>query len=194
MVCGNSADGYGISLIFKNGVKGFKIDLSIATIKKQWLHFMKLPGKRQSIICLLITTGCSNPPVCSGLILMLSVMKVLKAWKIINGLLRISPRYIVSIPYIRMMAGPMDYTPGAMRNAVKANFRPINDNPMSQGTRCSQLAMYVIYEARFKCWQIIPTIYMREQECTDFITKVPTTFDETVPIDGIVGEVRSACP
>ena len=87
-----------------------------------------------------------------------------------------------------MMAGPMDYTPGAMRNAVKANFRPINDNPMSQGTRCSQLAMYVIYEAPLQMLADNPTIYMREQECTDFITKVPTTFDETVPIDGIVGE------
>jgi alpha-glucosidase len=98
------------------------------------------------------------------------------------------PRYVVSIPYIRMMAGPMDYTPGAMRNAVKANFRPINDNPMSQGTRCQQLAMYVLFEAPLQMLSDNPTTYMKEQECTDFITKVPTTFDETVPLDGKVGE------
>jgi alpha-glucosidase len=98
------------------------------------------------------------------------------------------PRYIVTIPYIRMLAGPMDYTPGAMRNANKANFRPINDNPMSQGTRCQQLAMYVIFEAPFQMLADNLTIYMKEQECTDFITKVPTTFDETVPLDGKVGE------
>jgi alpha-glucosidase len=98
------------------------------------------------------------------------------------------PRYVVSIPYIRMMAGPMDYTPGAMRNAVKANFRPINDNPMSQGTRCQQLAMYVVFEAPLQMLSDNPTTYMKEQECTDFITKVPTTFDETVPMDGKVGE------
>ncbi len=98
------------------------------------------------------------------------------------------PRYVVSIPYIRMMAGPMDYTPGAMRNAVRANFRPINDNPMSQGTRCQQLSMYVVFEAPLQMLSDNPTTYMKEQECTDFITRVPTTFDETVPLDGKVGE------
>ena len=98
------------------------------------------------------------------------------------------PRYAVSIPFIRMMAGPMDYTPGAMRNAIKENYRPLNATPMSQGTRCQQLAMYVVYEAPLQILADNPTIYMKEQECTDFITKVPFTFDETVAIDGKVGE------
>jgi alpha-glucosidase len=98
------------------------------------------------------------------------------------------PRYDVTIPYIRMMAGPMDYTPGAMRNSNRANFRPVNSNPVSQGTRCHQLAMYVIFEVPFQMLSDNPTIYMREQECTDFITSVPVTFDETVALDGKVGE------
>jgi len=98
------------------------------------------------------------------------------------------PRYVVSIAFIRMMAGPMDYTPGAMRNSNKANYRPINSNPMSQGTRCQQLAMYVVFEAPLQMLSDNPTIYMKEQECTDFITSVPVTFDETVPLDGKVGE------
>lgn len=98
------------------------------------------------------------------------------------------PRYTVSIPFIRMIAGPMDYTPGAMRNANKANYRPINDFPMSMGTRCNQLAMYVMFEAPFQMLSDNPTTYMKEQECTDFISKVPTTTDETVALDGKVGE------
>jgi alpha-glucosidase len=98
------------------------------------------------------------------------------------------PRYDVSIPFIRMIAGPMDYTPGAMRNANRENFRPIHASPMSQGTRCHQLAMYVIFEEPIKMLSDNPTIYMKEQECTDFIAKFPTTFDETVAIDGKVGE------
>jgi alpha-glucosidase len=98
------------------------------------------------------------------------------------------PRYVNSIPFIRMMAGPMDYTPGAMRNATQAAFRPINDNPMSKGTRCQQLAEYVIFTAPLQMLADNPTTYVREQECTDFITKVPTVFDETVPLDGKVGE------
>ena len=83
------------------------------------------------------------------------------------------PRYDVSIPFIRMIAGPMDYTPGAMRNANRANFRSINASPMSQGTRCHQLAMYVIFEEPIKMLSDNPTIYMKEQECTDFISRDP---------------------
>ncbi|HEY5592762.1 MAG TPA: glycoside hydrolase family 97 catalytic domain-containing protein, partial [Paludibacter sp.] len=98
------------------------------------------------------------------------------------------PRYCVSIPFIRMMAGPMDYTPGAMRNANKTNYRSIGAFPMSMGTRCNQLAMYVMFEAPFQMLSDNPTTYMKEQECTDFIAKVPTTTDETIALDGKVGE------
>jgi alpha-glucosidase len=98
------------------------------------------------------------------------------------------PRYTTTIPYIRMMAGVMDYTPGAMRNASEANYRVVPNNPMSKGTRCHQLAMYVIFESPLQMLSDNPTAYMKEQECTNFITKVPVAFDETVPLDGKVGE------
>lgn len=98
------------------------------------------------------------------------------------------PRYVVTIPFIRMLAGPMDYTPGAMRNATQSTYRPVNDNPMSKGTRCQQLAEYIVFDAPLQMLSDNPTTYRKEQECTDFITKVPTTFDETVPLDGKVGE------
>jgi alpha-glucosidase len=98
------------------------------------------------------------------------------------------PRYDVTLPFIRNQAGPMDYTSGAMRNSNRANFRAISSMPMSQGTRTHQLAMYVVFEVPIQMLSDNPTIYMREQECTDFIVKVPTTFDETVPLDGKVAE------
>ena len=98
------------------------------------------------------------------------------------------PRYTVSIPFIRMMAGPMDYTSGAFRNVNQANFRPINNLPMAKGTRCNQLAQFVVFEAPFQMLSDNPTTYIREQECTDFMTKVPATFDETVALDGKVAE------
>jgi alpha-glucosidase len=97
------------------------------------------------------------------------------------------PRYDVSIPFIRMLAGPMDYTPGAMRNANKWSFRPINSNPMSQGTRCHQLAMYVVFEAPLQMLADNPTAYQKEEECTRFISAIPAVFDETVALDGAVG-------
>jgi alpha-glucosidase len=101
------------------------------------------------------------------------------------------PGYDVSIPFIRMMAGPMDYTPGGMRNASKDAFRPVNSNPMTQGTRCHQLAMYTIFEAPLQMLSDNPTIYKREQESTDFIAAIPTTFDATVALDGVVGDFVS---
>ena len=98
------------------------------------------------------------------------------------------PRYDVILPFIRNQAGLMDYTPGSMRNASKASFRAINSMPMSKGTRVHQLAMYVVFDVPLQMLSDNPTAYMREQECTDFITKVPTTFEETVPLDGKVAE------
>ena len=55
------------------------------------------------------------------------------------------PEYEVTLPFIRQLAGPMDFTPGAMQNAIKGNFRPIHTDPMSQGTRCHQLGMFVVF-------------------------------------------------
>jgi alpha-glucosidase len=101
------------------------------------------------------------------------------------------PVYDVTIPFIRMVSGPMDYTPGGMRNATKGDFRAINDNPMTQGTRCHQLAMYTIFEAPLQMLADNPTVYQREQECTDYISSVPTTFDQTEALDGKVGEFVS---
>ena len=96
--------------------------------------------------------------------------------------------YDVTVPYIRMVAGPMDYTQGAMRNAIRKNYRPIRTEPMSQGTRCRQLAEYVVFESPLNMMCDSPTNYMAEQECTDFISAVPTVWDETVPLDGKVSE------
>ena len=101
------------------------------------------------------------------------------------------PLYDTTIPFIRMMAGPMDYTPGAMRNATKSEFKPSHSTPMSQGTRCHQLALYTIFEAPLQMMADSPTAFMKEQESTDFIAKVPTTFDETVALDGEVGKYVS---
>jgi alpha-glucosidase len=98
------------------------------------------------------------------------------------------PKHEVNLPFIRMMAGPMDFTPGAMRNVTKGNARPNNSMPVSMGTRCHQLAMYILYEAPLQMLADNPTAYRKEQECTDFITKVPTTFNETIALDGKVGE------
>ncbi len=96
--------------------------------------------------------------------------------------------YDVTLPFIRMVAGPFDYTQGAMRNATKRTHRGINDEPMSQGTRCRQLAQYVIFESPLNMLCDSPTNYEKEQESTDFIAAIPTVWDETVALEGEIGK------
>lgn len=96
--------------------------------------------------------------------------------------------YDVTIPYIRMMAGPMDYTQGAMRNASMYNYHPVNNEPMSQGTRCRQLAQYVIFDSPLNMLCDSPSNYMREKECLEFIAGIPTVWDETRGVCGEVGK------
>ena len=92
--------------------------------------------------------------------------------------------YDVTIPFIRQVAGPMDYTPGAMRNAIRENFRSINAEPMSQGTRCRQLAQYIIFDAPLAMLCDSPVNYETEKDCTEFITSIPTVWDSTIVLDG----------
>ncbi len=90
-----------------------------------------------------------------------------------------NPENGLIIPFTRMVAGPMDYTPGAMLNAQKRDFRSIFNVPMSQGTRCHQLALYVVYESPLQMLSDSPSNYLKEPECMEFLAKVPTVWDET---------------
>lgn len=96
--------------------------------------------------------------------------------------------YETTIPFIRMVAGPMDYTQGAMRNANRNNYRAVWTKPMSQGTRCRQLAEYVVFDSPLNMLCDSPSNYRDEDECAKFISKIPTIWDETITLDGKLGE------
>jgi alpha-glucosidase len=175
----------------KIGIKGFKIDFIDRDDQFAVNSLYEIAQKAANHHLLVDYHGMYKP---SGLqrtfpnILNFEGVKGLEnmKWGVNN-----QPVYDVSIPFIRMLAGPMDYTPGGMRNASKANFRPVNGNPMTQGTRAHQLAMFTIFEAPLQMLADNPTAYKKEQESTDYIAAVPTTFDETVALDGKVGDFVS---
>lgn len=96
----------------------------------------------------------------------------------------VTPDHDLSLPFTRMLAGPMDYTPGAMRNAMKDRFLPIFELPLSQGTRCHQMAMFVVYESPFQMLCDSPSAYEAEPGLLGFISGIPTVWDETKPLDG----------
>ncbi len=100
----------------------------------------------------------------------------------------ITPEHNLTLPFIRMVAGPMDYTPGAMLNASSRTFQIVYDRPMSMGTRVHQLAMYVVYESPLQMLADSPTNYLREPESVEFITSVPTVWDETVVLEAAVAD------
>jgi alpha-glucosidase len=100
----------------------------------------------------------------------------------------VTPEHNVTLPFIRMAAGPMDYTPGAMRNAQPVNHLISFDRPMSLGTRAHQAAMYVVFESPLQMFCDTPTAYEREPAYTRYLAQMPTVWDETVPLAAVVDD------
>ncbi len=98
------------------------------------------------------------------------------------------PLYDVTFPFIRGQAGPVDFTPGGMRNATKADFQPINNNPMTMGTRCHQMAHYIVHNSPFTMFADSPSAYEKEPECTSFLASLPANYNSLRCIDGKMGE------
>ena len=99
----------------------------------------------------------------------------------------VTPKHCVTLPFTRMVAGPMDFTPGAMINIPEKSFKPMWATPASMGTRCQQLAMYVVYESPLQMLCDSPTNYMREEDCMKFLGPVPAVWDRTIALDAKVG-------
>lgn len=171
------------------GVKGFKIDF-MDRDDQQMVDFFNACARMGAKYRMLIDFHGAYKP--TGLqrtypnVLNFEGVHGLEQMKWENSDVQIA--YDVTIPYIRMMAGPMDYTQGAMRNATKKNYRAVNSEPMSLGTRCRQLAEYIIFDAPFTMLCDSPSAYMAEPECTGFIASIPTVWDQTVCLAGKVAE------
>jgi alpha-glucosidase len=99
-----------------------------------------------------------------------------------------SPEHDVTLPFTRMLEGSFDYEPGILNNATKKGFRPIEGMVMSQGTRCHQLAMFVVYDNPMEIFSGNPSQAWLEPKFTKLLAKIPTTWDETKIIDGKVGQ------
>jgi alpha-glucosidase len=99
-----------------------------------------------------------------------------------------TPEHNVAIAYTRMLAGPLDYEPGLLLNAQKDQFRPIGKNPMSIGTRCHQLAMFLVYDSPLQIFSGNISQGLKEPEFMELLGSIPTTWDETKILQGIIGE------
>jgi alpha-glucosidase len=95
----------------------------------------------------------------------------------------ITATHNVTLPFTRMLLGPMDYTPGGFRSVTPDDFVARKDLPLVQTTRGQALAMYVVYESPFQAVADTPDAY-KDQAGTDFLAVVPTSWDETCVIAG----------
>jgi len=174
------------------GIKGFKVDFQDRDDQLMTRYYREAAAMAAKYHLILDFHGCSKP---TGLqrtypnVLNFEGVYGLETVKFMN---QQNPSdlvtYEATIPFIRLFAGSCDYTQGSMMNATKSNFRVVWSDPMSQGTRCRQIAEYVIFYAPFSMMCDLPHLYRAEQECTDFISSIPVVWDETKVLEGKPGE------
>ena len=99
----------------------------------------------------------------------------------------VTPTHDNLLPYLRMVTGPMDYIPYTTNNAQKDDFRNNGNKPMGQGTRAHSMALFVILESPMQMLPDSPSAYLREHECTKFMTEIPTEWDEIKVLEAKIG-------
>ncbi len=177
-----------LDLYAKWGVKGIKVDF-MARSEQYMVNFYERAAKACADRKLLIDFhGAFKPSGMARAYPNIINHEGVKGMENCKWSKDITPEHDVTLCFTRMLAGPMDYTPGAMTNKNSKDFAISFSHPMSQGTRCHQLAMYVCYDAPLQMLNDSPSNYYKETECTTFISQMPTVWDNTKILDAKVGD------
>src|SRR5216684_4221693 len=172
----------------KWGVKGIKVDFMQRSDQLLINYFHKVSSETAKRKMLVDFHGDQKPATMTRTWPNLISTEGVRGMEWSKWSAETDPDHDVTLPFTRMVLGPMDYTPGAMLNAQKNDFRAIGHRPMSQGTRCHQLAMYVVFEAPLQMLSDSPSNYLREPEIMEFLAPVPTEWDETRVLDGKIAQ------
>lgn len=170
------------------GIKGIKVDFMTRADQDMVNFYEKLARETAKRKMLVDFHGAFKPSGLNRMYPNVIGYEGVKGMEANKWSYLVTPNHDVTLPFTRMVAGTMDYTPGAMINATNEDFRPIFNEPMSQGTRAHQVAMFVVYEAPFQMLADNPSNYRKDAECTKFISLIPTTWDKTVGLNAEVGE------
>ena len=172
------------------GVKGFKVDFMDRDDQSMMQFYYRAAEVAAKYKLMLDFHGCAKP---AGLN---RTYPNVVNFEAVHGLEQMKwskpevdqMEYDVTIPFIRNVAGPIDYTQGAMKNVPRDKYKPNNKQPMSQGTRCHQLAAYAVFFSPLSMLCDSPSNYRQNVECAEFIATVPTVWEESVVLDGKIGE------
>jgi alpha-glucosidase len=172
----------------KWGVKGIKIDFMDRD--DQWMvnYYHRIAAKAADYKLMVDFHGAYKPAGIHRTYPNVMTREGVNGGEQFKWSMRQTPEHDLILPFGRMVAGPLDYTPGAMTNAQSKDFKPIFDTPMSMGTRCHQLAMFVIYESPLQMLCDSPTKYYKETDCMRFLAKVPTVWDQSVVLSAKVSD------
>lgn len=170
------------------GIKGFKVDFMDRDDQRVVSFCSRLAEKAAQYKLLIDFHGCYKPTGLQRTYPNVINFEGVYGLEYLKGDNPDMPKNDATIPFLRMLAGPVDYTQGAMFNANRKSYKGIWSMPMSQGTRAHQVALYIVFESPLVMMADSPNNYMKEQETTDYITQLPTVFDETVALAGKIGE------
>ena len=177
-----------LDLYAKWGIKGIKVDF-MARSEQYMVNFYERAAKACADRKLLIDFhGAFKPSGMARAYPNIINHEGVKGMENCKWSKDITPEHDVTLCFTRMLAGPMDYTPGAMTNKNAKDYSISFSHPMSLGTRCHQLAMYVCYDAPLQMLNDSPSNYYKEPECTSFISRMPTVWDNTKILDAKVGD------
>ncbi|HLV88269.1 MAG TPA: glycoside hydrolase family 97 protein [Candidatus Sulfotelmatobacter sp.] len=172
----------------KWGVKGIKVDFMQRSDQKMIEYFYKVNRECAKRKMLVDYHGDQKPATMTRTWPNLIGTEGVRGMEWSKWSWESEPKHNVTLPFTRMFLGPMDYTPGAMRNATRETFAPIPHQPMAMGTRCHQLGMYVVYDSPLQMLSDSPSNYLREPETMEFLAAVPTEWDETKVLDGKIAQ------
>ncbi|RYU89616.1 glycoside hydrolase family 97 protein [Mucilaginibacter terrigena] len=171
------------------GAAGFKVDF-FDRDDQQAIGWYELIAKKAAERHLMVDFhGCSKPTGMDRTYPNIINYEAVRGQECSKWDYTTNPLHHTIIPFIRMLAGPMDYTPGSMRNSSKSSFKPIAEGlPSTQGTRCHELAMFVVFDQPVGVLCDSPVEYEKYPDIMEYLSAVPTTFDETRVLDAKVGE------
>lgn len=173
------------------GVKGFKVDFHNRDDQDMMRYYRQAAQTCAEYKLMIEFHGCSKPTGLQRNYPNVVNFEAVFGLEMVKFASKVQHDFVtneVTMPFVRMYAGPVDYTPGAMHNASMKDFRYNLTSPMSQGTRCRQIALFVSCFAPLQMLCDSPTTYQKETECTEFISRIPVVWDETVALGGKVGE------
>jgi alpha-glucosidase len=172
----------------KWGVKGVKVDFMQRSDQKLVEYYQKVSMETAKRKMLVDFHGDQKPATMTRTWPNLISTEGVRGLEWDKWSAETDPLHDVTLPFTRMFLGPMDFTPGAMINAQKESFAAIHERPMSLGTRCHQLAMYVVYESPLQMLSDSPSNYLREPQIMEFLGPVPSVWDETKVLEGKIAE------